>query len=330
MPPSAPFEAPSLEGLRVTVPPPKTVRKEDVVARIELLRRELGAVKVLAPGEVVQAGDEVVVDSVGFSDGKVLAFTASTGRKMDLKPDPELPGFCEGIVGMAVGAAKQLHLKLPPSWPELPLRLAPAVFDVELKAARRITRARVNDPEFLKRLGGATLDQVGQGVARQLQQEWHQEAQGRAVKEIMAKLSARVNWRVPNQEIDEEITQRWQEAEGNLLQRRKVPEEARKKAREAWLGKARLREEVAQQLKEAAVLEAIADKEGVQVSPATLLQEAGPVLQVLGLDPQRAKQLSEKDPRFRADLTARVRRYKTVELVMSRAKAKVSDNLWGL
>ncbi|HVE85326.1 MAG TPA: FKBP-type peptidyl-prolyl cis-trans isomerase [Myxococcales bacterium] len=330
MPPTAPFEAPSLEGLRVTVPPPRTVRKEDVVARIELLRREHGTVKVLSRGEAAAMGDEVVVDSVGFSDGKVLAFGVEANRKLDLVKDPELPGFAEGIAGMAVGSTRKIHLKLPASWPDAPLRLAPAEFDVELKAARRITRARVTDPAFLQKLGGASLDEVGQKVGLQLQQEWRQEAEARAAREIMTKLAARVSYRVPQDDIDEEIAARWQEAEGKLLQQRKVHESLRKKALEAWQGRARLREEVAQQLKETLVLEAIAQSEGVEVSPARLLEEAGPVLAQLGLDAQKAKQQMEKDARFRAQLMEKVRRHKTVELVMSRAKAKVSDNLWGI
>lgn len=330
MPPSAPFEAPSLEGLRATVPGPKMVQKEDVVGRIELLRRHFGTIKVLAPGELVAAGDEVVVDSVGFSDGKVLAFTTATDKVMDLKPDPELPGYTEAIVGMAVGSSRQIELRLPAGWPELPLRLAPATFEVELKAGRRITKAPVTDPAFLAKLGGKSLQDVGNRVGQQIQQEWRLEAEGRAMKEILAKVTARVNYRVPNDDIDREIELRWQEAEGNLLQRRKVREEARRKALEAWLMKPRLRDEVAQQIKETLVLEAIAEREGVKVEMATLLQDATPVLATLGIGQERAKQLIDSDARFRAQLAERVRRYKTVELVMSQAKVKVSDSVWGI
>jgi trigger factor len=330
VPPSAPFDAPSLEGLRVTVPAPRTVLKEDVVARIEIFRREMGTIKVLDPGDVVATGDEVVVDSVGFSDEKVLAFTTATNRTLELKPDPELPGYAEGIVGMAVGASTQLHLKLPAGWPDLPLRLAPAMFEVELKSARRIARAPVTDPVFLARLGGKTLQDVGFRVGEQLQQEWRQDAEDRAAKEILAKVIARVNYRVPNDDIDQEIERRWQEAEGSLLQKRKVRDELRKKALDAWLFRPRLRDEVAQQLKETLVLEAIAEQEGVKVEMASLLQDSTPVLASMGIPPERAKQLIEGDPKFRAALAERVRRYKTVELVMSRAKMRVSDNVWGI
>ena len=330
MPPSAPFEAPSLEGLRATVPSPKTVRKEDVVARIEQLRTELGDVQVLAAGEVVAAGDEVAVDTVGYAGGQVLAFTAATGRRLVLKPDPELPGFTEGIVGMAVGGWKRIQIQLPPDWSELPQRLATAVFDVELKWARRVVRAKVLDLAFLEKLGGGTLDEAGQRVAKRIEQEWRQEAEGRAVKEIVAKLCARVSWRVPEEEVDAEIEARWRDVEGALLRNRKVPEEMQRAALEAWLGKPRLREEVAQQIKESRVLDAVAEREGVEVDPANLLQEAGPVLAAAGLDAPRAQQLLESDPRFRARLTEQARRYKTVELVMSRAKTKVSNSVWGI
>jgi FKBP-type peptidyl-prolyl cis-trans isomerase (trigger factor) len=167
-------------------------------------------------------------------------------------------------------------------------------------------------------------------VGRQIEQEWLQEAEGRAVKEVIGKLTARVSWRPSAADIDGEIEARWKEAEGELLAARQVPEGMQREALEAWLTKARLREEVAQQLKEARVLEAIADQEGVEVDPGNLMEEAKPVLAAQGLTVDRAWERMEQDPRFQARLIEQVRRYKTVDLVMSRAKAKVSSSVWGI
>ncbi|HYV47214.1 MAG TPA: hypothetical protein VFA20_20285 [Myxococcaceae bacterium] len=330
MPPFDAFEAPSLDGLRVTVPGPRTVMKEDVVARIEKLRTELGEVAELAPGQPVAADDEVVIDVVGFSGGRVLPFTAASGKRMALAPDPELPGFAESLVGMAVGEKRRIRLQLPPSWAEIPQRLAEAEFDVEVLAARRIKRAAVMDPAFLGKLGGGALDEVGQRIARQIEQEFRQEAEGRAVKEIIGKLAARVSYRVPAADIDAEIEARWRETEGTLLSARGVPEGMRQEALAAWQSKPRLRDEVAQQLKEVRVLESIAEREAVEVDPDRLMEEAAPVLAARGLTVDGAWELMEKDPGFRAQLTQQTRRYKAVELVMSRAKARVSDNVWGI
>lgn len=304
--------------------------KEDVVARIERLRTELGEVTELASGEPVAAGDEVVVDVVGYSGGRVLPFTAAARKRMPLKADPELPGFAESLVGMPVGDKRRIRLQLPPTWSEIPQRLAEAEFDVELLAGRRIKRAAVMDPAFLGKLGGGTLDEVGQRVARQIEQELRQEAEGRAVTEIIGKLTARVGYKVPAEDIDAEIEARWREVEGALLAARGVPEGMQQEALAAWKSKPRLREEVAQQLKEARVLESIAERESVEVDQDRLMEEAKPVLAARGLSVDQAWELMEKEPSFRAQLMAQTRRYKTVELVMSRAKAKVSDNVWGI
>src|SRR5690349_17568501 len=114
------------------------MRKEDVVARIEQLRSEFGDIRELAPGEPVAPGDQVVIDVVGYAGGQVLGFTAAAGKKLVLKPDPELPGLAEGMLGMAVGSSKRIRLQLPPEWAELARRLADAEFEVELRSARRI------------------------------------------------------------------------------------------------------------------------------------------------------------------------------------------------
>ncbi|HEY8206759.1 MAG TPA: FKBP-type peptidyl-prolyl cis-trans isomerase [Myxococcaceae bacterium] len=330
MPPFDLFDAPSLDGLRVTVPGPPTVMKEDVVARIEQLRTDLGQAEELPPGTPVAEGDQVVLDSVGFVGGKVLAFSAVAGQRMTLKPDPELPGYAESLVGMEVGGKRRIQLHLPPTWPEIGRRVSEAEFDVELKSARRITRAAVMDPAFLEKLGGGSLDEVGQRLAQQIAEERLHEAEGRAVQEVVGKLASRVGWVPPAADIDAEIEARWQEAEGDLLEARQLPEGMRREALEAWLTKARLREEVAQQLKEARVLESVAEQEGVEVDPGNLMEEAKPVLAAQGLTAEQAWERMEKDPRFRAQLTEQVRRYKTVELVMSRAKAKVSTSVWGI
>jgi trigger factor len=329
-PAAAPFEAPSLEDLRATVPPPPRVRKEDVIARVEQYRRELGAITPLARGEKVARGDEVMLDVVAYAEGKILPFASEVGKKMELKPDPELPGFAEGVEGMAVGSVKKIELRLPPTWADASLKLAPATFEVELRAARRVKPASVTDPAFLAKLGGGTITDVGKRVAVQLEQERRAEAEGRGVKEVLTKLAGRVSYKVPPEDVDAEIRSRWEQVEGKLLAQRKVPEGLRKKALEAWLTRTRLREEVALELKVSLVLLAVGEREGITVKPDALLQEAAPVLGGMGLTEEKAKQQLEKDPRFRSVLTEKVKRFKAVQAVMSRAKVKVSDNLWGL
>lgn len=327
---SAPFEAPSLEDLRATVPPPPRVRKEDIIARVEQLRRELGLIKSLAKGEKVAPADEVMLDVVAYAEGKILPFASAVGKKLELKPDPELPGFTEGVEGMAVGSMKKIEIKLPGDWQDPSLRLAPATFEVELRAARRVKPASVTDPAFLGQLGGGNITDVGKRVAVQLDSERRMEAEGRAVKEVLTKLAGRVNYKVPTEDVDAEIQSRWEQAEGKLLAQRKVPEALRKKALEAWLTWSRLREEVSLELKVSLVLLAVSEQEGIAVKPDTLLQEAVPVLAGLGLTAEKAQQQLEKDPKFRSVLTEKVKRFKAVQAVMSRAKVKVSDNLWGL
>jgi FKBP-type peptidyl-prolyl cis-trans isomerase (trigger factor) len=171
---------------------------------------------------------------------------------------------------------------------------------------------------------------VGQRVARQIEQERLQEAEGRAVKEIIGKLAARVSWRPSEKDIDVEIEARWREVEGPVFAARQLSEGFQREALEAWLTKARLREEVAQQLKEARVLESIAEREGVEVDQDNLMEEAKPVLAARGISVDRAWELMEQEPNFRAQLLEQARRYKTVELVMSRAKARVSTSVWGI
>lgn len=129
--------APSLEGIEVTLPTPARVSEGDIVERFDELCRTVAPRRDREAGEAVAAGDEVLLDVIGYSSGKLIPFSIRLDWWTQAAPNPMLPGFFEALVGARVGEALSVELTLPSDYPVERLRGARARFGVELQAARR-------------------------------------------------------------------------------------------------------------------------------------------------------------------------------------------------
>ena len=91
--------APSIEDLEVTVPMPADLTQDDLVRRFHELKRVHAKIRERKEGEEVALGDDVQLDTLGYSDVKLIPFSARFGLWLELAPQPTLPGFSEAIAG---------------------------------------------------------------------------------------------------------------------------------------------------------------------------------------------------------------------------------------
>jgi trigger factor len=98
-------EAPSTEGLEVTVPAPPPLTQDELLRRFHELAREHAEVRNRLLDEAVALGDDVQLDVLGYSNGQLLPFSIRSNFWMELAPQEMLPGFADAIVGSGVGTA---------------------------------------------------------------------------------------------------------------------------------------------------------------------------------------------------------------------------------
>lgn len=258
-------EAPSLDGLTVALVPPAPLTEQDLLERFDMLRREHADRRERKPGEDVGAGDEVVLDVLGFANGRLLPFSAREGWRTFVVPDPVLPGFFEALPGAKVGQSFGIELKLPDTYPVESLRGQTARFLVDVKAARELKLLDDDSPELLKRLGlgkGLTdvMRRLGDDLARERTEEMDRLTQERVLDAVVE----RTQVSLPASVVDEEIRRRWAETERPILARKSFAPDELQEALEGWQRDALTRADAARRLTLALALRAIAARDGVQ------------------------------------------------------------------
>jgi trigger factor len=260
-----PLEAPSLEGLKVAMPTLAPVTGEELYERFQELRHAAAPRRELARGEPVSEGNEVLLDVVGHAMGQLIPFSARTDWLAVVRPDSLLPGFFEALVGVPVGASKEILLSLPPDYPVEAQREMPARFIVEVKAAHELSLPEEDSPEGLALVGrGATLEEAMQRIRRELAEERMVEARRALREHVLDLLVERSMVEVPSALVEEEIRRQWMAAEQPALQRWKASPQELEYALQSWLWDPKTREETERRLKIALVLGAIAARDRIQ------------------------------------------------------------------
>jgi trigger factor len=265
------IEAPSLEGLDVTVSRARPITMEDVAERLSELARQLAHRRDRKQGDQVQAGDDICVDTLGYSGGKLIPFSIRESRWTVVAPLHELPGLFEQLVGVRVGESVTREIVLPPDYPTEAFRNAKAIYLVDVVAAREVEALDPAGAEFIKRLGrGPSLEVAAQAVMQDLLQERLAEVDLAGVHAVLDVLVSRAKVEVPQDVIDNALVTLWSKAEAPILARKNFGAQEQKEAMQAWVNDPASRADVAHRVAVSAVLHAVAERDGVNPNPENL------------------------------------------------------------
>lgn len=213
------------------------------------------------------AGDDVLLDVLGYANGRLIPFSVRTDWWTEVAPEPHLPGFFEGLVGATVGLSLGLELVLPETYAVASLRGATARFLVEVKAAREVTPLDDESEALLATLeAGATLDDVLRRLAEELVEEREEEARKELREGVLDALVQRTAVDLPQGLIDEEIRHRWAVVEYPALLARNFTADELEDAWEGWRTDAATRLDAEWRMRVALALQAIAARDGVRPS----------------------------------------------------------------
>lgn len=317
-------QAPSLEGLCVTLPTPVGFNSEQVQLRFLELARPYATERYRSPSEQLSWGDEVLLDIAGYSNGRLIPFSIRTGVWLVLEPEPMLPGLYEALVGRKPNEGVVVDLTLPPEYPFPSLRGCHARFLVHVQAAREVQYPSLESPEFLQAFGrGATLEEATSSIVNQMVNEAAQAILQQGRQQILNEVASRTPVLIPSELIDEEIRRSWSESEGRSVRELNFSEKEQRESLDTWLKDEATRREAEQRLRLGLALGAICRQEGLTLTPERvekLLQEhasaAGVTLEAV-LESLRA------EPQHLARIDQVAWHQLAVDFVMSRARLNV-------
>ncbi|WP_164007810.1 peptidylprolyl isomerase [Pyxidicoccus trucidator] len=313
-------EAPSLEGLTVALVAPAPLTEQDLVERFDSLRRQHAERRERKPGEDVGAGDEVLLDVLGFANGRLLPFSARENWWTYVAQDPVLPGFFETLEGAKVGQSFGIELKLPDTYPAEALRGQTARFLLDVKAARELQLPADDSPELLKKLGKGTLTDVMRHLSDELARERIEEMDRLTQERVMDALVERAQVSLSSALVDEEIRRRWAEAERPILARKSLQPDELQEALEGWLADPLTRADAARRLTLALVLRAIATRDGVQPDRKATDALIDDLASLSGVSRQELGRSVKEDPALARRLYDLAQHLATVDHVMKKVK----------
>jgi trigger factor len=232
---------------------------DDVLQRA----REQQAVLVTPERVTVEQGDHVTVDYVGFVDEAPFPGGAATEYTLRIGSGQPVPGFDEQLIGAQVDEEREVKAELPTGYGDLSGK--EAVFRVTIRGIKE-RRLPALDDDFAKDVSEfGSLSELRAGIRGTLESRASEEADARMQDALTSEVSRRAEVEVPEVLVEQELDQIMQDLAYTLVMQGLDPSPylesnaaaLRQERRPAATARAKTR----------LVLEAIAVREGIVVTP---------------------------------------------------------------
>ena len=319
------------KGLEVGRAEPQA--QEEMVER-ELERLREGFAKLEPVDRAAGDGDVLLIDFEGLLDGKAFEGGKASDYLLELGGNQLIEGFEEQLSGATGGETRKVEVSFPGDYQAEELAGEDAVFTVEVKEVREKVLPELDDDfaaeaselDSVDELRADIADRLAEAVGERDDQDFRVAAVDAAAAE--AKLD------LPEELATARATERWEQIERQLAQRGMNAEsylQMQGKTREQTIEESRPEAEA--ELKREAVLAAIADAEGIEVSDEEMVEALEHPAEHERTTPEKLlKRLREsgRDAMIRDDIRFR----KAIDLVADAAKpipleqAEAREQIW--
>jgi trigger factor len=265
------FELPNYRNIPVQLPQTKASEAE-IDAALERLR-EQSADFIDAPERGLEMGDFAVLDFEGSINGRPVQEIAPQASRslhggnkfwLHLAPENFLPGFCDQLIGQKRGETRLVIINFPQDFAVKELAGKKADYAVTLHEIKEKVLPELNDEFAAKLMEGKSLGDLRRMIAHDLEHEKEHEVERAKEAQILKYLHERTQFELPPLLLQNETRR----ALAELVQRnreRGVSDEALKQREKELIDAAAGL--AAQRLKTNFILERIARREAIRVSP---------------------------------------------------------------
>jgi trigger factor len=202
------FELPEYKGLPVKIET-RAVTEEDVAKALDALREQRADYKDVA--RPAQSGDFVVVNYTGMSEDKPITEIAPTAKGlasqqnfwMKVEHDQFIPGFTDQLIGANAGEKRTVTVDFPSDFVTPQLAGKKGVFEVEIVQVKERSLPELNEA-FAKDYGADDVEQLREGVRRDLQNELAYKRNRVIRNQIIGLLMSQVNFELPESMVSNE------------------------------------------------------------------------------------------------------------------------------
>jgi trigger factor len=307
------FELPEYKGLTIRRPVPQ-ITDAAVDKQIESLRQRFGT-KYLKSGPI-EAGDYIDADVRFTVDGEVIQEFADMELRVDetlLFRDAKVEGFAAAMAGAATGDARDVKVTIAESVSAAHLRGKTIDGCFVVKEVKRVDPAP--DEHLFEVAEVGDLGELRDLVRTMLERRVEKAQRESVANQVTQQLLKTADWELPPDMV-RKMTSR-------LVQRRII------EFRDAGYSEEEIRWRINQirqnaeretiaMLHKSFLLQAIAEKEGVEVNKPDLDEEVGVMARNAGESPRRVRARIEKDDLWDV-LAMNVLERKTIDAIVSQA-----------
>ncbi|WP_034446197.1 trigger factor [Butyrivibrio sp. AE2032] len=297
------------------------VTDEEVDAEIDK-QRGMNARSIDVTDRAVQNGDTVSLDFEGFVDGVAFEGGKGTDYPLTIGSGAFIPGFEEQLIGFEIGQEGDVNVKFPEDYQAENLAGKDATFKCKVNSIRAKELPELND-EFASDAGFDTLAEYKEDVKNKLiakketdQKAKREDAVVRAVIEDSEMELPEAMVETQQRQMVNEFAQRLQMQGMNMDQYLQYTGSSVDQML------AQVKPQAIERIKSRLVLEAVAEKENIEISDADLEAELESMAHQYKMDVEKLKELmsDEEKKQLRSDLAVQKAATFLVENVKEGAK----------
>ncbi len=294
---------------------------DEVQTELDRLRESLASLETVERDAV--DGDFVVMDFVGRVDGEEFAGGDARGHVAELGAGRLIPGFEEQLRGVTAGEQREVKVTFPDDYQAEHLAGKDAVFAVDVKEVKEKRLPELDDDFAVEAGGYDSLDELRAEIEERIKEAEERAIEGEFREAAVDAVVAGSKIEIPHELVHSKAHEMWHRTARRLAAQGVDPQrylELAGKTEEELAVESESDAELA--LKREAVLAAIVDAEGIEVSD----DELNEALRAAAPPDASEKQLKRAlkrarsqgaDDALREDIAMR----KAVDLVVEHAKA---------
>jgi trigger factor len=287
-----------------------------------------------------QKGDFVVLDFVGRIDGEPFEGGEARGYLLELGSGRLVEGFEEQLEGASAGEERRVEVTFPEEYRAENLAGKEATFDVTVKEVKEKQLPEPGD-DFAMEVGGFdTLDELRADIEQKLREAQERTIDTEFREAVVDAAAAEAEIEVPHELVHAKAHEMWHQTERRLRAQGLDPARyLQMTGKDAHDLIDEAEPEAEKALKREAVLAAVVEAEGIEVSDEELLESLRAATQGPGRPETSEKKLQKSLERAKAEgrdepLREDIAMRKAVDLMVESAKpigveqAKARDKIW--
>jgi trigger factor len=267
----------------------KEITEEDIQDELNRRRDQFAELKV-ADREEVKDEDFVVIDFEGYLDGE--AFEGGSGEEytLEIGSGSFIPGFEEQLIGAEVGEEVEVDVTFPEDYQSDDLAGEGVIFEVKVKEIKEKELPELND-DFAQEVGDfENLDELKEDINSKLTTEAKERAENKHSNELIEAITENAEINIPETMIEDELDVMMNEMKQKLQQQGMNFEDyLEMTGSEEEMFRSQHRPDAEKRVKSNLTLEAIAEKEGIEVTDEEIENKIEEIAEAQDQEPDMIK-----------------------------------------